>query len=200
MDLESIIQRYDMPYTRHLGIRFLTVAPERLTAEIVARDELCNGAGILHGGAMMAFADTLGACATSINLPEGAGTTTVESKTNFLAAAPAGSKVIGECLALHRGRRTMAWQTRATAEDGRLIAVVTQTQLVLERRRGAPFQLAPLFAGKSTAEQRSLLGTVERDCAAIYRQLAAAEPDASARDALLAAAVRHEESASLLQT
>ena len=88
----------------------------------------------------MAFADTLGACATALNLPEGAGTTTIESKTNFLAPAPVGTKIIGECTAVHRGRRTMVWQTRITAETGRLIALVTQTQMVLEppRATGEP--------------------------------------------------------------
>ncbi len=83
----------------------------------------------------MALADTLGACATVLNLPEGASTTTVESKTNFLAPAPAGTRLIGECVPLHRGRRTMVWQTRITSADGRLIAVVTQTQLVLDAAR-----------------------------------------------------------------
>jgi 1,4-dihydroxy-2-naphthoyl-CoA hydrolase len=83
----------------------------------------------------MAFADTLGACATTLNLSEGTSTTTLESKTNFLAPALAGTKVIGECLPLHRGRRTMVWQTRVTSESGRLIAMITQTQMVLEPTR-----------------------------------------------------------------
>jgi 1,4-dihydroxy-2-naphthoyl-CoA hydrolase len=136
MDMLSIVQRYDMPFMRWLVLRFLSAAPERVTAEMMVRDELCNGSSILHGGALMAFADTLGACATSLNLPEGASTTTIESKTNFLAPAPAGTKVIGESLPLHRGRRTMVWQTRITSEEGHLVAVVTQTQLVIELRRG----------------------------------------------------------------
>lgn len=136
MDMLSIVQRYDMPFMRWLGLRFLSAAPERVTAEMMVRDELCNGSSILHGGALMVFADTLGACATSLNLPEGASTTTIESKTNFLAPAPAGTKVIGESLPLHRGRRTMVWQTRITSEEGHLVAVVTQTQLVIELRRG----------------------------------------------------------------
>src|SRR5262245_55451108 len=135
MDVLSITDRYDMPFVRWLGMRFLAAAPERVTAEMFVRDELCNGAGILHGGALMSFADTLGAWATSLNLPEGAGTTTIESKTNFLAPAPAGTTVTGECLPLHRGKRTMVWQTRVTGEDGRLIAMVTQTQLVIESGR-----------------------------------------------------------------
>jgi 1,4-dihydroxy-2-naphthoyl-CoA hydrolase len=136
MDMPSIVQHYDMPFIRWLGLQFLSAAPERITAEMMVRDELCNGSGILHGGALMAFADTLGACATVLNLPEGARTTTIESKTNFLAPAPAGTKVVGESLPLHRGRRTMVWQTRITSEDGHLVAVVMQTQLVIEARRG----------------------------------------------------------------
>jgi 1,4-dihydroxy-2-naphthoyl-CoA hydrolase len=135
MDMLSIIQQYDVPLVRWLGMRFLTADLERVTAEMIVRDDLCNGAGVLHGGALMAFADTLGACATSLNLPEGAGTTTIESKTNFLAPVPSGTKVIGECLPLHRGRRTMVWQTRITAAEGRLVGVVIQTQLVLESPR-----------------------------------------------------------------
>ena len=135
MDMLSIIERYDMPFIQWLGMRFLTAALERVTAEMLVRDELCNGSGVLHGGALMAFADTLGACATTLNLAEGAGTTTLESKTNFLAPALAGTKVLGECLPLHRGKRTMVWQTRVTSESGRLIAMVTQTQMVLEPTR-----------------------------------------------------------------
>ena len=135
MDMLSSTAQYDVPFVRWLGMRFLTAAPERITAEMMVRDELSNGAGVLHGGVLMAFADTLGGCATTLNLPEGADTTTIESKTNFLAPAPVGTKVIGECLPLHRGKRTMVWQTRVTSEGGRLIAVVTQTQMVLEPTR-----------------------------------------------------------------
>jgi uncharacterized protein (TIGR00369 family) len=92
---------------------------------------LCTRPAVLHGGAIMAFADTLGAAATILNLPEGAGTTTIESKTNFIAAAPEGTRIKGEATPLHRGRRTMVWQTRVTTAEGKLVAVVTQTQLVL---------------------------------------------------------------------
>jgi len=119
-----------------LGIRFLEAAPDRVKAELLVRDDLCTVPGIMHGGAIMSLADTLGGFATSLNLPPGAGTTTIESKTNFLAAAPAGAKVIGVCTPLHRGRRTMVWQTHVTLEDGKLVAVVTQTQMVLEARDG----------------------------------------------------------------
>jgi uncharacterized protein (TIGR00369 family) len=86
----------------------------------------------LHGGAIMAFADTLGAAATLLNLPEGAWTTTIESKTNFVAPAPEGEEVRGEATPVHRGRRTMIWQTRITTAAGRLVALVTQTQLILD--------------------------------------------------------------------
>jgi 1,4-dihydroxy-2-naphthoyl-CoA hydrolase len=98
------------------------------------RPEMCTNPPVLHGGAMMAFADTLGACATVLNLTAGTGTTTIESKTNFFAPAAVGSKVIGECVPLHRGKRTMVWQTRITSPEGRLLALVTQTQMVLEAR------------------------------------------------------------------
>jgi uncharacterized protein (TIGR00369 family) len=123
------------PFAQVLGVKFLSATPECVTAEITVRDDLCTRPAVLHGGAIMAFADTLGACGTVLNLPQGAGTTTIESKTNFLAPAAVGTKVIGECTALHRGKRTMVWQTRITAaEGGRLIAIVTQTQMVLEPR------------------------------------------------------------------
>src|SRR5215216_2422039 len=134
-DILSILQERIPPFSKSLGIRFLSATRERVTAEMMVREELCTTPAVLHGGAIMAFADTLGACATVINLQEGFSTTTIESKTNFFAPAPSGTKVIGECLALHRGRRTMAWQTRVTSESGRLIAVTTQTQMVLEPRK-----------------------------------------------------------------
>jgi uncharacterized protein (TIGR00369 family) len=114
-----------------MGIEFVAAAPELVVAEMVVREELCTRPAVLHGGAIMAFADTLGAAATILNLPEGAGTTTIESKTNFIAAAPEGTRVTGEATPLHRGRRTMVWQTRVTTAEGKLVALVTQTQLVL---------------------------------------------------------------------
>jgi 1,4-dihydroxy-2-naphthoyl-CoA hydrolase len=120
-----------LPFAQLLGIRLLSAAPERVLAEMPVRDELCTRPAVLHGGALMAFADTLGAYATVLNLRDGAGTTTIESKTNFLAPAPVGSRVLGECLPLHRGKRTMVWQTRITSQEGRLLGIVTQTQMVL---------------------------------------------------------------------
>jgi uncharacterized protein (TIGR00369 family) len=114
-----------------MGIRILEAAPERIVAEMSVTRAVCTIPGILHGGAIMAFADTLGAIGTSLNLAPGAGTTTIESKTNFFAAGIEGAKVIGECLPLHLGRRTHVWQTQVKREDGKLVAQITQTQMVL---------------------------------------------------------------------
>ncbi|MGD9722897.1 MAG: PaaI family thioesterase [Pirellulales bacterium] len=114
-----------------LGMEFIEIGPERVCAKLLVRRGLCTVGDILHGGAIMAFADTLGAMGTVANLPPGAGTTTIESKTNFLRAAPCESTVIGETTPLHRGRTTQVWQTRISSEDGKLLAVVTQTQMVL---------------------------------------------------------------------
>jgi uncharacterized protein (TIGR00369 family) len=126
------LQQNPLPFAQLLGMRVTAAAADRVIAEMVVRDDLCTRPAVLHGGAVMAFADTLGAYATILNLREGFTTTTIESKTNFIAAAPPGTKVIGECTPLHRGRRTMVWQTRVTADGGRLLAIVTQTQMVLE--------------------------------------------------------------------
>jgi 1,4-dihydroxy-2-naphthoyl-CoA hydrolase len=133
MDSASALEQNRMPFADLLGVKILSAAPERLVAEMTVRDDLCTLPAVLHGGAVMAFADSLGAYATMLNLRDGATTTTIESKTNFFAPAPVGSTVAGECVPLHRGRRTMVWQTRITNAQGRLLALVTQTQMVLER-------------------------------------------------------------------
>ena len=121
-----------------LGIELAEVGPERVLASMLVRPELCTTGAVLHGGAIMAFADTLGAVATFANLPKGARTTTIESKTNFLGAAPAGTRVSGECTPFHRGRTTMVWQTLVKTEAGKLCAVITQTQMVLPAAADAP--------------------------------------------------------------
>jgi len=123
------------PFARLLGIQLLHVEPTLVRASMDVRDDLCTRPAIAHGGAIMAFADTLGAVATMANLPPGAGTTTIESKTNFFAPGPVGATLTGECTPLHRGRRTMVWETRILGPDGRLLAKVTQTQLVLAEAR-----------------------------------------------------------------
>ncbi len=132
MDELERLRESRLPFAELIGIRYLSAAKDRVTAELPVRDDLCTRPAVLHGGAIMAFADTLGAAATILNLPEGAGTTTIESKTNFLAPAPAGSKVLGETTPVHRGKRTMVGQTRVTTPEGRAVALVIQTQMVLE--------------------------------------------------------------------
>ena len=132
MELVDRLNESMLPFGRLLGMRYVSAAPDRIVAELVVRDEICTVPAIIHGGAIMAFADTLGGTATMVNLPEGAkGTTTIESKTNFLSGAPVGTKILGECTPIHRGRRTQVWQTRITTEAGKLVALVTQTQMVL---------------------------------------------------------------------
>ena len=128
----AVIQkRFAGFFPETLGIRIVEATKDRVLAQLLVRDEMCTVVGILHGGAVMAFADTVGAVGTVLNLPEGAGTTTLESKTNFFGPGPAGTTITAECLPLHRGRRTMVWQTNVRNAEGKLIAQVTQTQMVL---------------------------------------------------------------------
>jgi uncharacterized protein (TIGR00369 family) len=123
------------PFGRWLGMKLTHVSPDRVVAEVVVREELTNRNGVLHGGAVMALADNMGGTATFLNLPEGAATTTIESKTNFFAACALGETIQTETTPLHRGRTTMVWQTRITRADGKLAAMVTQTQLVLPAKK-----------------------------------------------------------------
>jgi len=119
-----------------LGLRLEEVTPDRIVATMRVRAELCTTGETLHGGAYMAFADTLGAVATFANLPPKARTTTIESSTKFVRGAPLGSTVRGTTTAFHKGRTTMVWQTEVRSEDGKLCAVVTQTQLVIPAPAG----------------------------------------------------------------
>lgn len=114
-----------------LGVKLVSVSEGRVVAEMKVRADLCTTGGVLHGGAYMAFADTLGAVGTVMSLPQGARTTTTDSSTKFIAAAKVDTVVTGESIALHRGRTTQVWQTSVRREDGKLCAVVTQTQLVI---------------------------------------------------------------------
>jgi uncharacterized protein (TIGR00369 family) len=131
MDLIVRLKENPLPFAALLGIEVISAAPERILAEISVREDLCTRPAVMHGGAIMAFADTLGALGAAANLKDGASTTTIESKTNFVGAAALGARLVGESTAVHLGRRTMVWQTRVTTKDGKLIALVTQTQLVL---------------------------------------------------------------------
>ena len=132
MSLLERIKANPLPFAELLGIEFVNAAPDAVEARMVVRPDLCTLGGFAHGGAMMSFADTLGGAAAFASLPADAkGTTTLESKTNFIAGAPAGSTLIGRCALVHRGRRTQVWQTRVETEQGKLIALTSQTQMTL---------------------------------------------------------------------
>jgi len=127
----ELLNSKPMPFAVLMGVTFTEAEKDRVVATMTVREDLCTMGHIIHGGAIMALADTVGAAATVINLPEGAGTTTIESKTNFVGPAPAGTTVRATATPIHRGRRTQVWQTRLETDAGRLVAVVTQTQMVL---------------------------------------------------------------------
>lgn len=128
------MQLEPLPFAKLMGVTVASVTPDLVIGELKVRADLCTRPNVLHGGAYMAFADTIGAVATVANLKEGESTTTIESKTNFFAAIPLGDTARAECTALHRGRTTMVWQTKITRGDGKLAAIVTQTQMVLKAR------------------------------------------------------------------
>lgn len=131
-DLAAIQKILDSLFPGLMGVRLTELAPDRVVAQMEVRPDLCTAGHILHGGAYMAFADTLGAVGTLLNLPAGKRTTTTDSSTKFIAGARVGTRVVGESVALHRGRTTMVWQTSIRNDEGKLCAVVTQTQLVLD--------------------------------------------------------------------
>ena len=132
MSLLDRIVANPLPFAELLAIEFVSAEPELVVARMAVRSELCTLGGFAHGGAIMSFADTLGGAAAFANLPaEAKGTTTLESKTNFVAGAPSGATLVGRCSLVHRGRRTQVWQTRVETEAGQLVALVTQTQMTL---------------------------------------------------------------------
>jgi 1,4-dihydroxy-2-naphthoyl-CoA hydrolase len=128
---ESIQERVKGLLPDLMGIKFTDVTPEKVVAQLAVRKDLCTIGDNLHGGAIMAFADTLGAVAAILNMPQGARTTTIESKTNFIGGAPLGTRVVGESVPVHKGRTTVVCQTTIRSEAGKLVALVTQTQLVI---------------------------------------------------------------------
>jgi len=130
-DLAALQALLDPLFPGLIGVRLVEATPTRVVAELGVRPDLCTSASILHGGAIMAFADTLGAVGTVLNLPAGKRTATTDSSTKFIGPARVGTTVTGDCVALHRGRTTMVWQTTIGTADGKLCAVVTQTQLVI---------------------------------------------------------------------
>jgi uncharacterized protein (TIGR00369 family) len=126
-DLDTMRQ----PLATTLGIEVLEATKERVRGRLYVKPEICTSGQIIHGGAIMSFADVLGATGAWMNLPDGAGTTTIESKTNFISGAKVGTTLTAESLPIHIGRRSSVWQTRILKEDGKLVAMVTQTQMVL---------------------------------------------------------------------
>ncbi len=120
-----------MPFSELMGVEITERSKDRVRGRMTVRADLCTAGGILHGGAYMAFADTLGALGGVMNLAPGAGTTTLESKTNFLGSAPVGTVVEGETTPLHVGRRSSVWQTRITNAEGKLLCLVIQTQMTI---------------------------------------------------------------------
>lgn len=121
------------PFSDFIGMKVTVVSPEKITATLVVREELTNRNGVMHGGAVMALADNMGGTAAVANLPEGFITSTIESKTNFFAGIALGDTAHAECTPLHRGRTTSVWQTKITRGDGKLAAIVTQTQIVMKK-------------------------------------------------------------------
>ncbi|MGB3067936.1 MAG: PaaI family thioesterase [Ottowia sp.] len=134
--LQDVQHILDPLFPGLMGVRLLEVTPERVVAELTVRPDLCTAGGILHGGAHMAFADTLGAVGTVMNLGAGQTTTTTDSSTKFIGGAKVNTVVTGEAVALHRGRTTQVWQTSIRNADGKLCSVVTQTQLVMGAKAG----------------------------------------------------------------
>ncbi|NNU41938.1 PaaI family thioesterase [Ramlibacter montanisoli] len=132
MNLDQLQQLLRPLFPGLMGVQLTEATPERVVATMLVRPELCTAGGILHGGAHMAFADTLGAVGTLLNLPQGKRTTTTDSSTKFIGGARVDTTVTGESVALHRGRTTMVWQTSIRNAEGKLCSVVTQTQLVLD--------------------------------------------------------------------
>jgi len=130
-DLKALQDMLSPLFPGLIGMELLEAQPDRIIGKLTVRPDLCTVGGILHGGALMAFADTLGAVATVVNLPPHTRTATIESKTNFFAAAKLGSVIAAESTLLHKGRTMMTWQTAIKNEHGKLCAVVTQTQLIL---------------------------------------------------------------------
>ena len=137
IDVKGIQDYLDTLFPGVLGMTLEEVTLDRVVASLIVKPNLCTGGEVMHGGAYMAFADTLGAVATVVNMPHGSRTVTIESKTNFLNGATVGTRIIAETTPFHRGRNTQVWQTQIRREDGKLCAVVTQTQMVMPPTRPA---------------------------------------------------------------
>jgi 1,4-dihydroxy-2-naphthoyl-CoA hydrolase len=186
-------------FPKVLGLKMVEANKDRIRAELMVTGDILTTGQTLHGGAIMTLGDFLGAAGTFLNLPPGAGTTTLESKTNFISAAKVGEKVIATAEPVHKGKSTQVWRTTIAREDGRLIAMVTQTQMVLEAPPDPEQAIAKLFQGKSIAQQKEILAKLERGGAAVYQMLAAQEQDPERKTALLRASEREVENAKTLE-
>jgi 1,4-dihydroxy-2-naphthoyl-CoA hydrolase len=131
IDLNNLQSYLDSLFSGVLGMTLEEVTPDRVVASLTVTPKLCTGGEVMHGGAQMALADTLGAVATVVNMPKGSRTVTIESKTNFINGAPVGTRIVAETTPFHKGRNTQVWQTQIRRADGKLCAVVTQTQMVI---------------------------------------------------------------------
>ena len=132
MDVAVVQKLVDSIFPGLMGVRITVAEPDRIVGEMTVRPDLCTSGGTLHGGAYMAFADTLGAIGTVVNLAPGKRTTTTDSSTKFMTGAKVGTVVTGESTPLHKGRTTQVWQTMVRNDQGKLCAVVTQTQLIMD--------------------------------------------------------------------
>jgi uncharacterized protein (TIGR00369 family) len=136
-DLENedeMTQWEPAPFVKLMGVKILQRSPECSESELFIREDLCNRRGVIHGGALMGWADTMGGMTASAALARDQRTATIESKTNFFAPIPKGDTAHAVCKPLHSGRTTIVLQTNITRGDGRLAAIVTQTQIVLPAR------------------------------------------------------------------
>lgn len=133
-NLADAFNESNAPFARMIGVRMTNVTKERLEAELLVTPEHCTIPATMHGGAMMAFADNMGGCGAFLNMPEGMMTTTVESKTNFLRPIPVGQKAIAVTEPVHIGRSLQVWKTEIRREDGKVAAIVTQTQMIMPMR------------------------------------------------------------------
>lgn len=131
MEFDTAALRQIMPFADVLGLELVSADAKEVVGTLAWRPDLCTSAGVLHGGVVMACADTLGALCAFLNLPEGANTSTIESKTNFFRASR-GGRIEARTTPLHVGRTTIVVQTELTNEDGKALALVTQTQAVLQ--------------------------------------------------------------------
>jgi len=136
--VEQTFKHKEKHFASYIGIEITKYSPDLVEAKLTAREELSNRGGFLHGGAIMTLADTLGGVGTTENLPKGYRTLTTESKTNFLSAIPVGETARAECTPVHRGKTLMVWQTKIFREDGKLAALVTQSQLVIAPKEPKP--------------------------------------------------------------